>query len=147
MTGVRSLLIAFVLLAAGCGTAEPPWLPWLVDLDDHPDPLTDSAGDALFVIDVLEADQRYPLEQLIVEINPYGGEMRLLDSWQLSEDANGDGLLGAGDQLIVDEGATSIYDQSHSGVLFEVRLRVLEPGSEAPRTLAERQWVGDGGLG
>lgn len=117
----------------------------VVDVEDHLDPLTAQPGDNLFTIELFEADEAYPVADLAIAVNPYGGSAAPVD-FELSVDANGDGAFGVGDQLVVREGSDDTYNESHSGTLFEVVVTVTDD-TGTTRELVMKQWVGDGGLG
>ena len=137
---------ALALASVGTtGCDDTPEHPLLIDLEDHQAPLTDQPGDDLFTMELFETDGDYPLDQLIVEINPYQGVTTTLENITFLEDQNGDDRFGVGDTLVVREGENDAYNESHAGTLFEVRL-YADTGT-GRTLLAERQWVGDGGLG
>ena len=111
------------------------------ELIDHPSALTTAGDDLLFELVVDDSQEAYSLSELeLVLRRP--GEVRMALNFQLSVDANGDGLLGTGDTLIGQEPTSqagpSIVGPSDVGATFDVEL-LLEIGPSRVQDL----WIGD----
>ncbi len=113
MTG-RAALAAAALALTGCGNG------WQLAASDAPESLTGSAGDPLFVLKVVQSPEAFPFSQLKLTAGLPGDTPSsvLCDL----DDADGDGKVGALDNLVCAEGPVNHFDQSTQGKQVELVL-------------------------
>ncbi len=132
---MKTLLLLFLALIACTGT------DFSADLVDHPNALTTAGDDLLFELVVDDSVEAYTLSELeLVFQRP--GDSRVALNFELSVDANGDGLLGTGDTLVGREPTSAtgpdILGPNDAGASFDVEL-MLEIGPSRVQEL----WIGD----
>lgn len=129
-----SLIGMLCLLCTACGPT-----PFDATIRDHADPLTTGGSDKLFVISVSETDESFALNELLLTFNEPGGTATQLN-YELDVDADGDGRLGAGDELVGIEPGTDILGTGAQGRDFEIDL-MQELGSNQVSTLWTGTWT------
>lgn len=90
-------------------------------MSDHTDPLTAGGSDNLFVISVSQAPEPFALGDLLLTFAEGGGTATALN-FALGVDVEGDGLLGAGDELVAIEPGADVLGTAAQGTTFEVEL-------------------------
>ncbi len=135
---MRASLIGLLFLV--CTACGPDFLEEIsAGLTDHPDPLTTGGSDNLFVISVSEADETFAMNELMLTFKKPGGTATALN-YELTVDANGDGRLGVGDELIGIEPGPDILNADEQGSELEIDL-MQELGPSRVSTLWTGTWT------
>src|SRR5690242_12790437 len=111
--------VAVVVTLVGCGAEIDQAVT--AKLTDHAGALTSSGSDKLFDLKVTEADEQYTLDALVLTFKQ-AGQTPMALNYELSDDANGDGKVGAGDTLTGIEPGLNILGTPQAGTQYEVEL-------------------------
>ena len=136
---MKTLPLLFLALSA-CASTD-----FSADLVDHSNALTTAGDDLLFELVVNDSVEAYALSELQLVFQRPGDSLVALN-FELSVDANGDGLLGTGDTLVGQEPTSvtgpDILGPNDAGASFDVKLW-LEIGESRVEDLWVGTWLAD----
>jgi hypothetical protein len=113
MTG-SDVATAFYILSL------PPAPSTTITITDHPDALTASGTDNLFILTLTKAPKSYVLSDLMVDAN-LPGQQAYAVNWD-HNDTNGNGLLDVGESLTCKEPGVNLFDTTTVGKTVNVSL-------------------------
>lgn len=143
LSTMRSIAYVIALSATGCGESAPAY-PIDAVVEDAPTSLTDAQGDVLCTVRILAADDTYSVASLGTSVLGviHGSERNAIVPFLLSRD-DGDGRLGAGDEITLIEGDVNLFGPDDRGTTYRVSI-TLNPDSRDSRTLfLGGAWVAD----
>ena len=129
-----ALFFALVIALLGCAPAAG----FDIDLIDDPSSVTDGPGDTLLRLQVISAAAPLAPTSVQVWLSPAGGSPTVLSFTH--EDADSDGMVGAGDALVVQEPPLNIIGTADVGTIYAIEV-MEDLGSSRVSSLWDGSWT------